>query len=164
MGKPTLQDIVKGREALEKELADYDKDAKGIDTRINKIMMEYGTIKKGLEEGFDHIASLKDELKASFATWQKMSGKLDQIKDKLADVHKEVKATLPGLGKFDDQADALSKDLARCGGDMKELKAEDAELKNVKKLAARLTSDYNNLFDSSGGIPKDPPAPTLAVA
>jgi len=164
MGKPTLDTVTKGREALEKELADYDKGAKVVDTRINKFMMEYGTIKKGLEEGFDHIRDLKDELKTAFATWQKMSGKLEQIKDKLADVNKEVKATLPGLGKFEDEADALSKDLSKCAGDMKELKAEDAELKKVKKIAARLVTDYNNLLDSSGGVPKDPPAPTLAVA
>lgn len=164
MGKPTLDDVIKGREKLEKELADYDKDVKVVDTRINKIMMEYGTIKKGLEEGFDHIKELKDELKAAFATWQKMSGKLEQIKDKLGDVNKEVKATLPGLRKFDDEADDLSKDLAKCAGDMKDLKAEDAELKKVKKVAARLVTDYNNLLDSSGGTPKDPPVPTLQVA
>lgn len=164
MGKPTLEQVTKGREALEKELAEYDKDAKTVDTRINKIMMEYGTIKKGLEEGFDQIKSLKEELKSAFDTWQKMSGKLEQIKDKLADVNKEVKATLPGLGKFADAADALSKDLAKCAGDMNDLKAENAALKAVQRLAARLTGDYNNLLDSSGGVPKDPPAPTLQVA
>ena len=164
MGKPTLDSVTKGREALEKELNDYDKDVKTIDTRINKIMMEYGTIKKGLEEGFDHIKQLKDELKESFATWQKMFGKLEQIKDRLGEVNKEVNATLPGLSKFDDAADDLSKDLAKCAGDMKDIKEENEALKKVKKVAARLVGDYNNLRDSSGGVPKDPPAPTLAVA
>ena len=164
MGKPTLDDIVKGREALEKELAAYDKDTKVLDTRINKAMMEYDTIKKGLEEGFSHIDELKAELKAAHATWQKMFTKLEQVKDRLADVNKEVKATLPGLGKFEDEADALSKDLAKCAGDMKDLKDESEALKKVKKVAARLVTDYNNLFDASGSPPKDPPAPTLAVA
>jgi chromosome segregation ATPase len=164
MGKPTLDQVTKGREALEKELAQYDKDTKVLDTRINKAMMEYGTIKKAMEEGYDHMQALKDDLKASFATWQKMSAKLEQIKDRLVDVNKEVKATIPGLAKFDGAADDLSSDLAKCAGDMSDLKAEDAELKKVKKLAARLAGDYNNLLDSSGGLPKDPPVPTLAVA
>jgi chromosome segregation ATPase len=164
MGKPTLDQVTKEREALEKELDAYDKDVKVIDTRINKAMMEYDTIKKGLEEGYKHMDELKAELKSAFATWQKMFGKLDQIKDKLAAVNKEVKATVPGLRKFDDEADALSKDLAKCAGDMKELKEEAEALKKVKKVAARLVTDYNNLFDASGSPPKDPPAPTLAVA
>lgn len=163
MAKQTLDDIVKEREALQTELESYDKDTKSLDTRINKAMMEYGTIKKGLEEGSARISELKTELKEAFATWQKMFAKLDGIKGKLGEVNKEVKATLPGLGKFDDEADALSKNLAKCGGDVKDLKAESEQLKSVKKLAARILSDYNNLLDSSGSVPKDPQAPTLTV-
>lgn len=105
MPKKTLDDIVKARKALEKELDDYDKDKSKLDTRINKVMMEYGTIKQGLEKGFDEIGDLKSQLKSAFDTWQKMSSKLDGIKRNLADVAKEAKATIPGLGKFEGQAD-----------------------------------------------------------
>ena len=39
-GKKTLDDVIKARKALVKELDDYDKDKSKLDTRINKVMME----------------------------------------------------------------------------------------------------------------------------
>lgn len=164
MPKKTLDDIVKARKALAAELDDYEKDKSKIDTHINKTMMEYGTIKQGLEAGFKEIGDLKAQLKSAFDTWQKMSGKLDTIKGNLGDVAKEVKVTIPGLRKFDDEADGLSKELANCGGDMKDIKDEAEELKKVKRTAARLVTDYNNLYNSSSSPPADPQKPTLAIA
>ncbi len=164
MAKKTLDDVIKARKALVKELDDYDKDKSKLDTRINKVMMEYGTIKKGLEEGSKEITDLKTQLKSAFDTWTKMSGKLDGIKTNLGTVAKEVKATIPGLDKFDDEADGLSKELANCGGDVADIKDEAEELKKVKKMAGRLVSDYNNLYNSSSSPPADPPKPTLAVS
>ena len=79
-------------------------------------------------------------------------------------VAKEVKATIPGLDKFDDEADGLSKELANCGGDVADVKDEAEELKKVKKMAGRLVSDYNNLYHSSSSPPADPPKPTLAMS
>jgi chromosome segregation ATPase len=163
MPKKTLDDIVKERKALVKELGDYEKDKNQIDSRMKKVQTDYDTIRDGLEEGLKEINELKTQLKSAFSTWEKMFGKLDTIKGNFAEIAKIAKATTPNVEKFNDEATGLSKALAGCGGDMKDIKDEEGELKKIKQNAERLLFDFNNLYQSAAP-PKDPVKPTLAVA
>ncbi len=164
MPKMTLDDIVKARKALEKELDDYDADQKKLQTRINKTMGEYRTIAEGMDQGRDVIIGQKKELKDAYATWDKMSDKLQRIKSDVTTVGKEAKAPTPGLGKFADEAEKLSKALASCGGDVAEIKAENETVKKLSKVADRLGTDYNNIIQQTDGLPKDPAAPPAITA
>ncbi len=164
MPKKTLDEIVKARKELVKELDSYETDKSKIESRMKKVTTDYDTVRDGLEEGLKEISDLKSQLKSAFETWGKMSGKLDGIKDNFGEIAKIAKATTPSVEKFNDAADDLSKALAGCGGDMKDIKDEDAELKKVKKNAERLLFDFNNLYQSASAPPKDPQKPTLAIA
>jgi chromosome segregation ATPase len=160
----TLDDIVKARKALEKELDEYDADQKKLQTRINKSMGEYKTVASGMDEGRSVIIEKKKELQDAYTTWSKMSVKLQGIKDAVTTVGKEAKATTAGLGKFADEAEKLSKALTKCGGDVSELKEEDAALKKVTKYANRLLSDYTNIIQQTDGLPKDSAQPPPITA
>jgi chromosome segregation ATPase len=162
--KMTLDDIVKERKALVKELGDYEKDKNQIESRIKKVQTDYDTIRDGLEEGLKEINDLKSQVKASFDTWEKMSGKLDTIKGNFGEIAKIVKATTPNVEKFNDEATDLSKALAGCAGDMKDIKDEEAELKKIKQNAERLLFEFNNLYQNANSPPKDPAKPVLAIA
>ncbi len=159
MPKMTLDDIVNARKALEKELDEYDADQKKLQTRINKTMGEYRTIAEGMDHGRDVIADQKKELKDAYTAWDKMSDKLQRIKSDVTTVGKEAKATTPGLDKFADAAEKLSKALASCGGDLAEIKAENETIKKLTKVAGRLGADYSNIIQQTDGLPKDPAAP-----
>jgi chromosome segregation ATPase len=162
--KMTLDEIVKERKALAKELGDYEKDKNQIDSRVKKVHTDYDTIRDGLEEGLKEITDLKSQVKAAFDTWEKMASKLDTIKGNFGEIAKVVKATTPNVEKFNDEAAELSKALAGCAGDMKDIKDEDTELKKIKQNAERLLFDFNNLYQDVSAPPKDPAKPTLAIA
>ena len=163
MPKKSLDDIVKERKALVKELDGYEKDKSQLEARMKKVSTDYDTIRDGLEEGLKEMADLKTQLKSAFDTWEKMSGKLDTIKGNFCEIAKIVKATTPNVEKFNTEADDLSKALAGCAGDMKDIKDEDSELKKIKKNAERLLFEFRNLYDSAASPPADPKKPTLAV-
>jgi chromosome segregation ATPase len=164
MPKKSLDDIVKERKALVKELDGYEKDKSQLEARMKKVSTDYDTIRNGLEEGLKEIDDLKTQLKSAFNTWEKMSDKLDTIKGNFGEVAKIVKATTPDVEKFNNEADDLSKALAGCAGDVKDIKDEDAELKKVKKNAERLLFEFRNMYDSAASPPVDPKKPTLAIA
>jgi len=164
MPKKSLDDIVKERKALVKELDGYEKDKSQLEARTKKVSVDYDTIRDALEEGLKEIDDLKTQLKSSFSTWEKMFDKLDAIKGNFGEIAKIVKATTPSVEKFNDEADGLSKALAGCAGDIKDIKDEDAELKKVKKNAERLLFEFRNLHDSVASQPVDPKKPTLAIA
>jgi len=164
MPKMTLDDIVKARKALEKELDEYDTDQKKLQTRINKTMGEYRTIAESMDKGRDEIIDLKKQLKDAYDTWDKMSQKLQRIKSDVTTVGKEANATVPGLGKFADEVAKLSKALASCAGDASDLKEEDASLKKLTKMAGRLDADYSNIIQQTDGLPKDPATPVAMAA
>ena len=160
MPNMTLDDIEKAQKALDKQLEDYTKDYKKLQTQIDKTMMEYKTVAGGLYEGNDLIEQTKKELTAAYATWNKMFDKLGGIKVKLAQVTKDASATLPGFGEFDKEVDKLLAALPKCGGDVKDIKDEDATLKNLKTQADKIHTEYNNIIQQADSPPKDPPKPT----
>jgi chromosome segregation ATPase len=162
--KMTLDEIVKTRKELVKELGDYEKDKNQIESRMKKVQTDYDTIRDGLEEGLKEISDLKSQVKASFDTWEKMFGKLDTIKGNFSDIAKIAKATTPSVEKFNNEATDLSKALAGCAGDMKDMKDEEVELKKIKQNAERLLFEFNNLYQNATSPPKDPAKPTLQVA
>lgn len=164
MPKKSLDDIVKERKALVKELDGYEKDKSQLEGRMKKVSTDYDTIRDGLEEGLKEIDDLKTQLKSSLNTWEKMFDKLDTIKGNYGEIAKIVKATTPNVEKFNEEADDLSKALGGCAGDVKDIKDEDAELKKVKKNAERLLFEFRSLYDSATSQPVDPKKPTLAVA
>lgn len=163
MPKKSLDDIVKARKALVKDLDDYEKDKTKIKTQLSKVFTDYDTLRGALDEGLKEIDDLKSQLKSAFETWEKMSKKLDMVKGNFGEIAKIVKATTPSVEKFTEKANDLSKALADCAGDLQDIKDEDKELKNVKKNAERLLFEFNELYQSAAP-PPDPKKPVLAVA
>ena len=164
MPKKSLDDIVKERKALEKELDDYEKDRSKIEARLKKVSTDYDTTRGGLDEGLKVIDDLKSQVKEAFTTWEKMLSKLETIKGNFEEIAKIVKASTPNVEKFGESADDLSKALASCRGDVKDLKDEDAELKKVRKNAERLRFDFKNLYDSATTPCVSPKKPVLEIA
>ncbi len=164
MPKMTLDDSVKASKTLETELAEYDTDQKKLQTRINKTMGEYPTIAESLDKGRDDIVEQKKQLEDAYDTWDKLSQKLQRIKSDVTTVGKEAQATVPGLGKFADEAENLSKALASCQADVNSLKEEDGTPKKLTKMAGRLGADYSNIIQQAGGLPNDPAAPPVTAA
>ena len=164
MPKLTLDDIVKSRKALEKTVEGFDKERKVMQTRINKAMGEYRTIKEGLEEGAKDINEHKKQLVGSMKTWQTMfTKKLPQIKDKVGEVGKDAAKLRPDIKQAASEAETLMKGLANCAGDVKDMKDENDALKVVKRMADRIMTDYNELEDQATSMPKDPEEPNLKL-
>lgn len=170
MPQANLSDIEKKRVALENSLDELDKAFKKLDTVFGKRVMEMNTIYSGLKEGIKEIEDQEKELKElekkvkaqekqiqeSRATWQKMLEKLKQTKSEVSTSGTQATNLMKEVDGINSDADGLMKDLTRAGGDVADIKAENAALKTVKRTADRLWTDFNRVKQDATSIPDDP--------